>query len=24
VRFERMHGWLSSSFYGARRLRLAG
>jgi cell wall-associated NlpC family hydrolase len=23
VRFERMHGWLSSSFYGARRLRLA-
>jgi cell wall-associated NlpC family hydrolase len=24
VRFERMGGWLSSSFYGARRLRLAG
>jgi cell wall-associated NlpC family hydrolase len=24
VRFERMRGWLSSSFYGARRLRLAG
>ena len=24
VRFERMHGWLSASFYGARRLRLAG
>ena len=23
VRFERMRGWLSSSFYGARRLRLA-
>jgi cell wall-associated NlpC family hydrolase len=24
VRFERMRGWLASSFYGARRLRLAG
>ncbi|MFL5921916.1 MAG: C40 family peptidase [Gaiellaceae bacterium] len=24
VRFERLRGWLASSFYGARRLRLAG